>query len=157
MDALPILEQTGLPFASKHAGVMHACGHDSHTAMALGAAMILAELRGKLHGTLKFLFQPSEEKAPGGAQGMIEEGALKNPDVAAIFGQHVDPHARAGTTGFRPVLYSQAPTNCTLQSPGKADTPQNRILLSIQLSSPRTSLLHCNPLSAAGWTRSSRV
>jgi amidohydrolase len=102
MDALPIHEETGLEFASRNAGKMHACGHDSHTAMALGAAMILSEMREELAGTVKFLLQPSEEKLPGGAKFMIEEGALENPHVDAIFGQHVAPKVPAGEVGFYP-------------------------------------------------------
>ena len=100
MDALPIHEETGLEFASRNDGKMHACGHDSHTTMALGAAMILAEMRGEIPGTVKFLLQPSEEKLPGGAKFMIEQGALENPRVDAIFGQHVAPKIAAGEIGF---------------------------------------------------------
>ncbi|HWF43308.1 MAG TPA: amidohydrolase [Candidatus Kapabacteria bacterium] len=100
MDALPIPEATGLPFASKNPGRMHACGHDSHTAIGLGAAMILSELRDELHGEVRFLFQPSEEKIPGGAPYMIEEGALEG--VSEIFGLHVLSQADAGTVGFCP-------------------------------------------------------
>ena len=102
MDALPIHEDTGLPFASRNAGKMHACGHDSHTTMALGAAMILSELRDELPGTVKFLLQPSEEKLPGGASVMIADGALDAPKVDAVFGQHVAPMVPAGAVGFRP-------------------------------------------------------
>jgi amidohydrolase len=102
MDALPIHEETNLPFASRNDGKMHACGHDSHTTMALGAAMILSEIREDLPGTVKFLMQPSEEKLPGGAPFMIDEGALDNPKVDMIFGQHVLPLAETGTFGFTP-------------------------------------------------------
>ncbi|MEP7217831.1 MAG: M20 family metallopeptidase [Bacteroidota bacterium] len=102
MDALPIHEETGLPFASKNAGKMHACGHDSHTTMALGAAMILSELRDELPGTVKFLLQPSEELLPGGASVMIADGALDGPKVDAVFGQHVAPMVPAGAVGFHP-------------------------------------------------------
>ncbi len=102
MDALPIHEETGLPFASRNPGKMHACGHDSHTAMALGAAMILAEIREELPGTVKFLLQPSEEKLPGGASVMIADGALEDPKVDVIFGQHVAPMVPAGACGFVP-------------------------------------------------------
>ncbi len=102
MDALPIHEDTGLEFASRNAGTMHACGHDAHTTMALGAAMILAELREELPGHVKFLFQPSEEKLPGGASVMIADGALENPKVDAVFGQHVAPMVPAGAVGFYP-------------------------------------------------------
>jgi amidohydrolase len=98
MDALPILEATGLPFASKNQGKMHACGHDAHTAIGLGAAMILSELRDELNGEVRFLFQPSEEKNPGGAPYMIEDGALDGVDE--IYGLHVIAQHDAGTVGF---------------------------------------------------------
>jgi len=100
MDALPIHEETGLPFASRNPGKMHACGHDAHTAMTLGAAMILAEMRESLPGTVAFLHQPSEEKLPGGASVMIADGALDEPKVDMIFGQHVAPYVPAGALGF---------------------------------------------------------
>lgn len=102
MDALPIHEETGLEFASRNPGKMHACGHDAHTTMALGAAMILAELREEIPGTVKFLLQPSEEKLPGGASLMIDDGALDDPAVDAVFGQHVAPMVPAGHAGFYP-------------------------------------------------------
>ncbi len=98
MDALPILEATGLPFASKNQGRMHACGHDAHTAIGLGAAMILSELKDELNGEVRFLFQPSEEKNPGGAPFMIEDGALDGVDE--IYGLHVIAQHDAGTVGF---------------------------------------------------------
>src|SRR5579872_1146679 len=98
MDALPILEATGLPFASKKEGKMHACGHDAHTAIGLGAAMILAELKDELNGEVRFLFQPSEERNPGGASFMIEDGALDGVDE--IYGLHVIAQHDAGTVGF---------------------------------------------------------
>ncbi len=98
MDALPIQEATGLEFASKNPGKMHACGHDSHTAIGLGAAMILHELRDELRGDVRFLFQPSEERNPGGAPSMIEDGALDG--VSEIYGLHVLSQAEAGTVGF---------------------------------------------------------
>jgi amidohydrolase len=100
MDALPIQEATGLEFASKNPGKMHACGHDSHTAIGLGAAMILSELKSDLSGEVRFLFQPSEERNPGGAPYMIEEGALDG--VSKVFGLHVLSQADAGTVGFCP-------------------------------------------------------
>lgn len=91
MDALPLKELTGLEFASKKDGVMHACGHDGHVAMLLGAAMILARHRAELAGTVKFLFQPAEEaaEAGGGAKPMIEDGAMEAPDVEYVFGLHI--------------------------------------------------------------------
>ena len=95
MDALPIQEKTGLTFESLNPGVMHACGHDIHTSIVLGTAMILSDLRDKVKGNVKFIFQPAEEGPPrgeeGGAQLMIKEGALENPEVGAIFGLHVWP------------------------------------------------------------------
>ncbi len=100
MDALPITEATGLPFASKNAGKMHACGHDAHTAIGLGAAMVLSELKNELNGEVRFLFQPSEERNPGGAPFMIEAGALEG--VSEIYGLHVLSQADAGTVGFCP-------------------------------------------------------
>ncbi len=87
MDALPINEETGLPFSSKIEGRMHACGHDAHMAMALGAAKLLSRHREELAGNVKFLFQPAEE-GPGGAKPMIDDGALENPKVDAIVGLH---------------------------------------------------------------------
>jgi amidohydrolase len=95
MDALPIQETAGVPFKSLNPGVMHACGHDIHTSVALGVAMVLANLKEKIRGNVKFIFQPAEEGAPqdeeGGASLMIKEGVLENPTVGAIFGLHVWP------------------------------------------------------------------
>lgn len=100
IDALPIEEQTGLPFASTVPGVMHACGHDTHTSMLLGAARLLKEREHELGGVVKLLFQPGEEKTPGGASMMIAEGALQDPAPEMIFGQHINPDAPAGTVEF---------------------------------------------------------
>lgn len=100
MDALPITEQSDKPYCSRNAGVMHACGHDVHTSNLLGAAMIIAELKGEIEGTYKFIFQPSEEKIPSGANAMIKEGVLENPKVEKIFGLHVTPELEAGKIGF---------------------------------------------------------
>jgi len=91
MDALPVTEATGLPYASKNDGVMHACGHDLHTAVLLGAAAVLAAVRDDLEGGAVFIFQPSEEFFPGGAVGMIEEGALDDPKPDAAFALHTAP------------------------------------------------------------------
>ncbi|MBU2549657.1 MAG: amidohydrolase [Proteobacteria bacterium] len=91
MDALPLTEETGLPWASKTPGVMHACGHDVHTAILLGVASVLSSLAGELEGNTTFLFQPSEEFFPGGALGMIEEGMIENPAVEAVFSLHTQP------------------------------------------------------------------
>ena len=90
MDALPVTEETGLPFASQNPGVMHACGHDGHMSMALGAAKILSQNRDKFSGTVKMIFQPAEEPAPtGGSRAMIADGALENPKVDAVMGLHL--------------------------------------------------------------------
>jgi amidohydrolase len=99
MDALPILEQTGLPFASKVPGKMHACGHDVHTVIALGVAAALAEMRGELHGRVKFIFQPAEETLSG-AQAMIADGALDDPKMDVMLGYHNWPAVEAGKVGY---------------------------------------------------------
>ena len=106
IDALPIHEATGLDFASETDGRMHACGHDAHTASLLGAARILQTLRADLAGTVRLIFQPSEEKIPGGAVAMIEAGVLDaaddHPAPSQIFGQHVFPSLPVGVLGVRP-------------------------------------------------------
>jgi amidohydrolase len=99
MDALPITEQTGFDFASENPGKMHACGHDGHMSIMMGVAKALVE--NKPQGTVKFIFQPREEKPPGGAKFMIENGVLKNPDVDAIFGCHVNPKFPTGTVAMK--------------------------------------------------------
>jgi len=100
MDALPLTEETGLPFASTHEGVMHACGHDAHVAMVLAAATVLNRIKDELNGTIKFLFQPAEE-GPGGAKPMIDEGVLENPKIDYSIGCHVWPEIPEGTIGVR--------------------------------------------------------
>jgi hippurate hydrolase len=108
MDALPIREETALEFASENDGAMHACGHDAHTSSLLGTAMILSRIRDDLHGTVRFLFQPSEEKLPGGASVMIDEGALHGngqPAPDTIFGQHVQPELESGHIGVCGGMY----------------------------------------------------
>lgn len=114
MDALPVTEKTGLPFASKvtttyngqQTGVMHACGHDAHVAMLMGAAEVFAALRKELRGTVKFIFQPAEEGAPvgeeGGAALMVKEGVLENPRPDVIFGLHMDAQSEVGNIAYRP-------------------------------------------------------
>ncbi len=105
IDALPIKEQSTQEYCSQNEGVMHACGHDVHTSSLLGAAYILNQLKDQFEGTIKLVFQPGEEKLPGGASIMIKEGVLKNPDVETMFGQHVMPLIDAGKVGFRKGLY----------------------------------------------------
>ncbi|AZR73259.1 peptidase M20 [Anoxybacter fermentans] len=99
IDALPIVEQTGLEFASEHSGIMHACGHDGHIAIALGTARVLSALKDQIAGNVKFIFQPAEE-GPGGAEKMIEEGILENPSVDAIIGLHIWPEIPSGSIGI---------------------------------------------------------
>lgn len=101
MDALPIQEENEVPYKSQHPGVMHACGHDVHTTCLLGAARILNELKDEWEGTVKLIFQPGEEKNPGGASLMIKEGVLENPVPSGIFALHVHPGIETGLLSFR--------------------------------------------------------
>jgi amidohydrolase len=105
MDALPITEANDVPYKSQNPGVMHACGHDVHTSSLLGVAKILTNLKSEFGGTVKLIFQPAEEKLPGGASLMIQEGVLENPKPAAVIGQHVMPLIDAGKVGFRAGKY----------------------------------------------------
>jgi len=105
MDALPITEANQVPYRSQNTGVMHACGHDAHTSSLLGTAKILTGLKSEFAGTVKLIFQPAEEKLPGGASLMIKEGVLENPKPQAVLGQHVMPLIDAGKVGFRAGKY----------------------------------------------------
>jgi len=105
MDALPIQEVEGRVYGSQNEGVMHACGHDVHTSSLLGVAHILQSLRSEFGGTIKLIFQPGEERLPGGASIMIKEGVLQNPAPQGIIGQHVMPFIEAGKVGFRSGKY----------------------------------------------------
>lgn len=105
MDALPILEKNQTGYTSQNPGVMHACGHDVHMTSLLGAAKIINELSNSFEGTVKLIFQPSEEKFPGGASMMIKEGVLENPVPSTMFGQHVLPTLEAGKVGMKPGKY----------------------------------------------------
>lgn len=101
MDALPITEKNEVKYRSKNEGVMHACGHDVHTTCLLGAAKILSELKNEWEGTIKLIFQPGEEKNPGGASLLIKEGVLENPKPDSIFALHVHPGLEVGRLSFR--------------------------------------------------------
>ena len=105
MDALPIIEANDVSYKSKNAGVMHACGHDVHTSSLLGSARILNDIKDSFEGTVKLIFQPGEEKIPGGASLMIKAGVLQNPHPSNIIGQHVMPGISAGKVGFRSGMY----------------------------------------------------
>lgn len=105
MDALPIQEVSGRNYGSQNDGIMHACGHDVHTSSLLGVAAILQSLKGEFGGTVKLIFQPGEERLPGGASLMIKEGVLQNPTPNGIIGQHVMPLIEAGKVGFRTGKY----------------------------------------------------
>lgn len=100
MDALPIQEVSGRPYGSQIPAVMHACGHDAHTAILLGAAWMLSKMKDTFDGQLKFIFQPAEEKFPSGAPAMIEAGVLQNPEVQAMIALHVSPELPSGTIGL---------------------------------------------------------
>jgi amidohydrolase len=119
IDALPIIEQNDVSYKSKNEGVMHACGHDVHTASLLGAARILYALKDDFEGTIKLIFQPAEEKAPGGASIMIAEGVLENPNVNAIIGQHVAPNIPVGKIGFREGMYMASTDEVYMKIIGK--------------------------------------
>ena len=120
MDALPIVEvNDGRVYRSQKEGVMHACGHDVHTTSLLGAARILSELKDEFEGSIKLVFQPGEERLPGGASLMIAEGVLQNPKVDVMIGQHVMPGIETGKTGFRPGLYMASTDEIYVKVTGK--------------------------------------
>ncbi|CCH55282.1 amidohydrolase [Fibrisoma limi BUZ 3] len=131
MDGLPVTERVDLPFKSEvrteyngqQTGVMHACGHDTHVAMLMGAAEVLASVKNDLRGTVKFIFQPAEEGAPageeGGAQLMVKEGVLENPKVDAIFGLHINSQTEVGTIKYRPGATMAAVDSYAIKIKGK--------------------------------------
>lgn len=119
MDALPILEQNEVSYKSTKPGIMHACGHDVHTSSLLGASWILQQVKDQFEGTIKLIFQPGEEKVPGGASLLIKEGVLQNPAPQSIVGQHVMPFLPVGKVGFREGLYMASADEIYLTIHGK--------------------------------------
>ena len=119
MDALPITEKNNVPYKSCNEGIMHACGHDVHSACALGAAFILNNLKDEWEGTVKIMFQPGEEVLPGGAKLMIEAGVLKNPKVDKAIALHVFPSMQVGKVGFKSGMYMASTDELYLTVNGK--------------------------------------
>ncbi len=168
MDALPVKEANDVDYRSKNEGIMHACGHDAHMACLLGAAKILTSLGDELEGTVKLIFQPSEESYPGGAKIMIKEGALENPVPDSMFGQHVLPQLKSGKVGVRSGKYMASTDEVYITVKGKgghAATPHlvtdpilisSHIIVALQqvvsrLSKPDTpTVLSFGKIEAAG-------
>ena len=150
MDALPILEENEVEYKSKNPGVMHACGHDVHTTILLGAAKILWSLRDEFEGTIKLLFQPGEEKNPGGASYMIRDGALQNPTPQGIIGLHVHPGLSFGKLSFRKgrVMASADELYVSIKGPGgHAATPHqtvDTVLVAAQLITSLQTIISRN-------------
>jgi amidohydrolase len=150
MDALPIIEENEVDYKSKNEGVMHACGHDVHTTILLGAAKILWSLRDEFEGTIKLLFQPGEEKNPGGASYMIRDGALQNPTPQGIIGLHVHPGLPFGKLSFRKgrVMASADELYVSIKSSGgHAATPHqtvDTVLVAAQLITSLQTIISRN-------------
>jgi len=150
MDALPIIEENEVDYKSKNEGVMHACGHDVHTTILLGAAKILWSLRAEFEGTIKLLFQPGEEKNPGGASYMIRDGALQNPTPQGIIGLHVHPGLPFGKLSFRKgrVMASADELYVSIKSSGgHAATPHqtvDTVLVAAQLITSLQTIISRN-------------
>lgn len=156
MDALPIQEENEVPYRSQHDGMMHACGHDGHTAIALGTAYYLAHHRDNFAGTVKIIFQPAEE-GPGGAKPMIEQGVLNNPDVDAIIGLHLWNNLPLGTVGVRSGALMAAVEcfDCTIFGKGGHGAMPHQTVDSIVVSAQIVNALqtivarNVNPLDSA--------
>lgn len=156
MDALPILEETGLDFESDRSGIMHACGHDAHIAILLGTAQVVKKIQDDLCGTIKFIFQPGEE-ANGGAKCVIHDGILKNPDVEGIFGLHMIPELPAGTIGIKSGYLSATDDEFIIKVHGKGahssepETGVNAIVIAGHVVTALESILShtINPFGVA--------
>lgn len=158
LDALPIREETGVPFASCHDGIMHACGHDAHTSMLLGAAKILKEMEERIPGTVLLIFQPAEEDSPvGGARPILESGALSDPKPDAVFGLHVWPQLPVGQVGVKPGFQMGASDRFEIRIQGQgghASMPHQTIdatLTAVQVAQVLQTIVsrNVNPLDTA--------
>lgn len=156
MDALPIQELNEVPYRSQHDGLMHACGHDGHSAIALGTACYLHQNRHSFAGTVKIIFQPAEE-GPGGAKPMIEAGVLKNPDVDAIIGLHLWNNLPLGTVGVRPgaLMAAVESFDCTILGKGGHGAMPHQTVDSVVVSAQIINALqtivarNVNPIDSA--------
>lgn len=149
MDALPIMEESGLPFESRRVGVMHGCGHDAHTAILLGNAIVLSKIKDQLCGTIKLIFQPGEE-ANGGANCIINDGALENPKVDGIFALHMMPDVPTGMIAIKPGSMTATDDEFYIKVYGnlahssEPETGVNAILIASQIVSALNSILAAN-------------
>ena len=156
MDALPIQEQNEVSYRSRHDGVMHACGHDGHTAIALGTTQYLVQHRSDFRGTVKFIFQPAEESL-GGAKPMIEAGALRNPDVESIVGLHLWNNLPLGQVGVRsgPLMAAVESFHCEIRGKGGHGAMPHQTIDSVLVSAQIVNTLqtivarNVNPIDAA--------